>query len=150
MKRRSGLKCSLVIICLGFTGLLTLPASSSICPSPLPESSPTYFLSAAELRSLLIGNTASWSTCLGNIFHVYHAPNGSLKGKFKARYYDTGTWKISGSNEVCRTWNKWRESAVQCFRVYRTDSHLYGFKSDSDNFIGTVDIRSGDPERLAD
>lgn len=150
MKHQSRNPYSFAVICLVYIGLLPLSASSSICPSPLPESSSTDFLTANELRSLLIGNTTSWATCAGHVFHVYHAPNGSMKGKFKARYYDAGSWKVTGNHELCRTWNKWKESAVHCFQVYRTVNHLYGFKSDSDNFISEVDIRSGDPERLAE
>jgi hypothetical protein len=129
---------------------LPLSASSSTCALPLSTRASTGLITASELRSLLIGNTTFETTCNGSVFQVYHAPNGSLKGKFKTRYYDTGTWKITANQELCRTWNKWKESENHCFQVYRTDSHLYGFKSDSDNYITPVYIRSGDPGRLAE
>lgn len=149
IKHRSGIAYSLAVIGLVYTCPLPLSASNSCLSTPLSRSS-AEALTADELRSLLIGNTATWSTCHGNVYHVYHAPNGTLKGKYQARYYDAGTWKITGDHELCRTWNKWKESSNRCFQVYRTDSQLYRFESDSDNFISTVDIRSGDPERLAE
>lgn len=106
-------------------------------------------VTAVEMQELLPGNTMSGRNQRTLEIHVYHDPNGTIKGKIKrGNAYDSGTWEVTDDNKYCRTWGIWRGRARHCFRMYRLEPNQYLLKAIHYPVDTKFEIREGDPEGL--
>ena len=83
-------------------------------------------VTAVEMQELLPGNTMSGKNRKTLNIHVYHDPNGTIKGSIRnGKFFDTGTWEVTEDNEYCRIWSEWRNHTRHCFYIYRLETNKY-------------------------
>ncbi|MDP2620971.1 MAG: hypothetical protein Q8P46_12490 [Hyphomicrobiales bacterium] len=103
-------------------------AAATASPPPQTASSPpAAALSAAEVTSLLTGNSMYAGD--GNFqFAALHQTDGALKGKtWNGETTETGTgnWRVEPNGAYCRKWeNSWAGGEWGCFKVFRHGNAL--------------------------
>lgn len=102
-------------------------------------------LESAKIRTLLSGNTAAGTTASGNGFMIFHATDGTMRGK-SGNSRDTGKWEITGDGQFCNQWSTWRGAERRCARLYEADGEIRYFEGD--NFGGRYKVESGNPYKL--
>jgi hypothetical protein len=102
-------------------------------------------LDAAKIRTQLSGNTAAGTTAKGNSFLIFHAPDGTMRGK-SGNSSDTGTWEASSDGQFCNQWKTWRGAARQCVRLYEVDGEIRYFEGGS--LGGRYKLENGNPYKL--
>jgi len=125
-----------------YTSYNSLGASCSVPDSREAKSPSNSLMTAVEMRAVIPGNTSSGISEKGNKYHVYHDPNGTLKGKLDGGRYDSGTWVITDVGEHCHKWKKWRKGRQECFLMYSIEGNKYRTKSGSILVIQEGDQRS--------
>ena len=102
-------------------------------------------LDAAKIRTQLSGNTAAGTTAKGNSFLIFHAPDGTMRGK-SGNSSDTGTWEVTADGQHCNQWKTWRGGARQCARLYEVDGEIRYFEDG--NYRGRYKVEQGNPYKL--
>ena len=101
-------------------------------------------MSAAELRSLLIGNTASGQTAYGEDWHSYPAPDGKFLVRLPNGETLVETWEITDDGQFCRL----SGSRKRCW-IYFKKSDVYEYwYPDRSRMRGKFKLRTGNPENL--
>lgn len=115
------------------------------------EPPPVIPLTAAEMQTLLIGNTVSGSTLKRAQFAMYFRANGRAAGEL-AEVTAAGTWRITSDGQFCTQFPGWDYSAWAggrevCYRFYRSDS---GYRlTEGAEVAGVVtQISPGNPRNL--
>ena len=108
--------------------MLCLAATLAACAAP--ETGPKV-LSAHEIRQTVTGSALSrcGSRLLGPWqYTARHRRDGSMEAVVLAgskREDATGTWRVTGDDLYCRTWNNgWAQGREGCFRVTRSGDTL--------------------------
>jgi len=110
-------------------------------------------LSAAEIRSTLVGNTEYGVTSSGVAFTTYAASDGTAKlsaGSFADRgtwriVDDRGTWRITDDGHWCSKWQHLRGGAEACSSVVQ-DGDKIEFVGLNGAHSSTVRVKPGNPE----
>jgi len=102
-------------------------------------------LTAAEIRSLIVGNTMSGLNEQGIDVEVYHSTDGRTGGQAKRRYFDVGKWDVTEDGKYCRQWTTWRDGKQDCFRLYRVGGAMVRIQAIEREYDGEYRILPGDP-----
>lgn len=105
-------------------------------------------MTAEAMRAVIVGNTLSGKNEDGYEVHVYHDTDGTMEGKARKKYYDSGTWEIADDNLFCRKWDKWRKAKRDCFQMFQLGNNIYRLKANNQNYESLLTAREGDPEKL--
>ena len=82
-------------------------------------------LSAAELKAVLLGNTSIGSTSKGTPYWLYRNPDGSQALETDSGFTDEGNWWVTDDGKMCSKWEKIRDGAENCGKVYRVSKDRY-------------------------
>lgn len=105
--------------------------------------------SAAALRELLVGNTASGILKVGNAeLHMFYAKDGQASVRVPSlSEEDTGKYRITDEGQLCVTWKRLQRGRETCGSWLKEDKGFRVFDS-----LGTLSfvakVRPGDPEKL--
>ena len=102
-------------------------------------------LEAAKIRTLLSGNTAAGTTASGNGYMVFHAADGTMRGK-SGNSSDAGKWEVRPDGQFCNQWTTWRRAQQRCARLYEADGEIRYFEDG--NFAGRYKVENGNPYKL--
>lgn len=133
-RRHAGL-FALGAVLTGLAGCATPPAA--------PPSGTQ--LSAAEIRSTLVGNTGHGSSSKGD-FVIYVAPDGTQRVK-TPNIADTGRWRLTDDGHWCSRWQRIRLNAEECSTVFRDGDTIRFVRSDG-SVASTIQSTPGNPENL--
>jgi len=80
-------------------------------------------LAAAEVRSLLIGNTIEGTQGEGGArYRQYNAPDGTMLFAVEGAALRPGRWRLGADGAFCTDWDDGQQS---CFRIGRRDGVHY-------------------------
>jgi hypothetical protein len=113
-----------ILGCVAVLGLAACAAPAPLGPPIVVPTGPS--LSGAEVRQLVVGNTAS-GPMSGSIINytMYVAPDGSAKARLPAGI-DNGSWRITDDGQFCAKWSIFRGGEEYCQRVYK-EGEVYKF-----------------------
>lgn len=111
----------------------------------------TGALSAAQIKSLIVGNTIR-GAALATLYNIYYEPNGKVSAVFHGRKLlaeaDDGTWKIKNGNTICQEFSHLFGGVERCYQWHKGDGQRYvmrnvdSFKIDD---LPVWNIRKGNP-----
>lgn len=102
-------------------------------------------LDAAKIQTMLPANTTTGTTASGNSFMIFHAADGTLRGK-SGNSSDVGKWEVAADGQYCNQWSTWRAAKRQCVKLYEVDGEIRYFEGGS--YGGRYKIESGNPYKL--
>ena len=102
-------------------------------------------LSADEIRQQLIDHT-TYGQVNGLPYVQYVGPDGTQKIKM-TNFSDSGTWRITGDGEWCRTWKISTGGKEECVTVYKSGDTYYSVTPQG-AVRASYTAKPGNPDRL--
>jgi hypothetical protein len=103
---------------------------------------------AAELRSMLAGNTVSGRTAKGDDQHTFYGPDNRLWVSIPEDVIkDKGTYRIDDSGKVCATWGYLHGTHERCESWYKT-AKGYSVFDPYGTLALIAKVQPGNPEKL--
>jgi hypothetical protein len=133
-------------------GVVTAPVASSPPPvvvaNGLSGSSvgPTGRLTAAEVRTLIAGNTAAGVATNGQPYFAFFRRSGGVEFR-QANLVDSGSWRVLPDGRICSTLTRINSGTEECYSLYRNGTNVDFHRPDG-NRIGTFTVEAGDPQNL--
>ncbi len=75
------------------------------------------YLEAADVETLLSGNTVRGTSGDGRAYFVYFAPDGANLMQTADGFVDEGRWRVTSEGRYCGKWSKVRAGEERCFDV---------------------------------
>jgi hypothetical protein len=136
----------------GALGAPIAPEAPPLAGSTVPPSGPIVApnapmrMSAADITSAFINNTAEGVTTNGTPYAIYFTADGRQhfqQGSFR----DTGTWQVLPDGRFCSSLSQVGNGSQQCYYMYRKGSTI-AFQRPDGVTVGNVNVVAGDPEAL--
>ena len=124
------------------TAPMAPPAASG---STMAEPSPTH-LSSADVRSLLVNNTATGVARDGQTYYAWFSPSGQIRYEQGASR-DTGTWRTLSNGSLCSLMARRKDKGEQCYSLYRSGNVLT-FDQPDGTTVGSFSVLPGNPQAL--
>ncbi|MBU0724118.1 MAG: DUF995 domain-containing protein [Alphaproteobacteria bacterium] len=94
-------------------------------------------LTGAEVRSLVVGNTATGQMSGSQAtYTMYVAPGGAAELK-RPTGIEKGVWQITQDGQLCMKWELFRDSENYCQNVYR-EGAVYKFRNNTSVELLTI------------
>ncbi|MYZ46263.1 hypothetical protein [Propylenella binzhouense] len=110
----------------------------AVCQAAAPQpAAASGNLTAADVRTQLIGRDLAWEANGQNVVTVY-LPNGRFEGVLSGRA-NNGTYRVEADGRLC-----WQSIARGCFRFYRDGGALWVKRDDpqSQTVLGRVTVQN--------
>src|SRR5262249_43061701 len=138
--------------------VVTVPPSGTTIITPVPEvvgtlqpgtvivvpgsgtSVPPGRLTAAEIDTLISGNTASGTTASGAPYFMHYTRGGTIRYHEGASFESAGTWRISPAGELCSRFNNINSGIENCYTLYRSGNNTFTYERPDGRPVGTFTV----------
>src|ERR1700747_2184627 len=100
-------------------------------------------MSSADVKSLLVNNTATGVARNGETYYAWFGPSGQIHYEQGAAR-DTGTWRILRDGSVCSLMTRRQDKGEQCYSLYRSGNVLT-FDQPDGTTVGSFSVLAGNP-----
>jgi hypothetical protein len=110
------------------------------------DAMPRMRLSAAEVGTLIPGNTAAGIAANGQPYYAFFRRTGGVEFR-QATIVDSGFWRILPDGRICSTLTRTNNGAEECYSLYRNGTNVDYHRPDG-NPLGTFTVEAGNPQNL--
>ena len=121
-------------------------AGSTTPPGPVAMPGVPERMSATEISTALVNNTAEGVTTNGLPYSIYFTADGRERFK-QGNYRDTGTWHVLPDGRFCSSLAQVSDGNNECYYMYRNGSTLT-FERPDGVTVGNLTVVAGDPQAL--
>lgn len=100
-------------------------------------------LAAAEVKSMIVGNTTSVTMESGTNSTAFFRSNGTMFAKNSRGNSSGGTWEVKQDGQLCTMWEKW---GSKCVKIYPSGVEFKEIDEGGNLYLTIKQVRKGNPE----
>jgi hypothetical protein len=121
------------------------PLSGSTVPPGVAPTTPIR-MSATDIGSTLVNNTAEGVTTNGLPYAAYFTPDGHERFR-EGNFTDIGTWRVTPDGRFCSALVQLSANTEECYVMYRVGNNVT-FQRPNGTTVGNVTVVPGNPQGL--